>query len=89
MNILSIQYIEKALEIAERDKEKIQKKLDEYLHVDTGSKESIDRYFELRDGGYDLCAESSKIVDIEIAIQNLHNHIFLLKRNLNRHEKTI
>lgn len=81
MNKLAVSYIEKGVAIAEKEREKIKSIIDEYLDPDVyTNKKKRDRYFELHNSGFDLCKHTSALVDIEIAISQLKNHLFMLNR---------
>ncbi len=82
MRKLSISYLEKALRLAEKDLEELSTEMNYYLHVDTGNREEIDRYLKMHRAGYDLCKETERQVDIEMAIADLKILLFWEKRKL-------
>lgn len=80
MNKIALEYMMKGLAIAEKDLAELKKELDEYIHVDTSSRKSMDRYFELRDKGYDMLKATDKIVDIEMAISDINNYLYMHRK---------
>lgn len=75
-----VYYIKKALELAEKDLLEIKERINKWLYVDTTSREKISEWLKLHESGYNGSDDTSKQVDIEMAIADLKNILWGLER---------
>lgn len=73
-------YLQKALDLARKDLKVIDDRINKYLHVDTTDRKAIHEWLENHKNGYDLGDIITKKVDIEIAIGDLNNIIYIHSR---------
>lgn len=79
----SIQYLNKALELAVKDRDTLNARLDKYINVDTNKSSEIAENLKMRKDGYNINDEITKQVDLDVAISELEMIIFFEER---RHE---
>ena len=81
---LYLTYLEGALAKAEKDRTNLKIELDYYLHVDVNSQEHIQGYLRIhKDNPNYLTEKTDQLVDLDIAVQELTNLIWLQKRHEN------
>lgn len=80
MHELAITYMEVGLTMLKENYRLCKEELDKYMRVDLADPMQVRRCVDMKKNGYDLNKETEKIVDFEIAIQDLTNHIYLLKK---------
>lgn len=80
MNELEILYLKKTIKLIEEDIQKIDKRVNKWLHVDTSSKAKITEWLDLHNSGYTGEEDIKNKVELEMLLVTFKNKVWRLEQ---------